>query len=167
MDPSSEVAHSDLELAPDALETLQAATRILAGVALRSLGVLAGAVTLPQFRILAVLADSGRARSAQVAQALGIGTPTVTRFADSMAAAGYVSIRAEAGGRDAVVLELSPSGEALVGRVTAWREQEMARIFRQLPLAERTILIHALRQLVEVAGEGYGTVPPPDARVAR
>ena len=41
---------------------LQAATRVLAGVALRSLDVLDSAVTLPQFRLLAVLADLGRRR---------------------------------------------------------------------------------------------------------
>ena len=167
MDSSPEAAHNDLELASDAPEILQAATRVLAGVALRSLDVLAGAVTLPQFRILAVLGDSGRARSGQVAQALGIGTPAVTRFADRMAAAGYVSRCTEPGDHDAMVLELSPSGEALVGQVTAWREQELARIFRQLPLAERTILTHALRQLVEVAGEGYGAASPAASRVAR
>jgi hypothetical protein len=43
-------------LAPGAAEVLQAATRVLAGVALRSLDVLDSAVTLPQFRLLAVLA---------------------------------------------------------------------------------------------------------------
>src|ERR1700761_2134044 len=46
-------------LAPGAAEVLQAATRLLAGVALRSLDVLDAAVTLPQFRLLAVLADLG------------------------------------------------------------------------------------------------------------
>ena len=167
MDSSAEADHSKPELAPDALEMLQAATRVLAGVALRSLDALEGAVTLPQYRILAVLADFGRARSAQVAQALGIETPTVTRFADRMVAAGYVSRRDERSDFDAMVLELSPPGEALVGQVTAWREQELARIFHQLPLAERTILTYALRQLVEVASEGYGTASPPGSRVAR
>ena len=49
-------------LAPGAAEVLQAATRVLAGVALRSLDVLDSAVTLPQFRLLAVLADLGPAR---------------------------------------------------------------------------------------------------------
>ena len=63
---------------------LQAATRVLAGVALRSLDVLDGAVTLPQFRMLAVLADLGRARSAQVARALGLDASTVTRLADRL-----------------------------------------------------------------------------------
>jgi hypothetical protein len=41
-------------------EVLQAATRVLAGVALRSVDVLGGAVSLPQLRVLAVLDDLGR-----------------------------------------------------------------------------------------------------------
>ncbi|HEY1320886.1 MAG TPA: MarR family transcriptional regulator [Streptosporangiaceae bacterium] len=113
-------------------------------------------MTLPQFRILAILADSGRTRSAQVARALGIEASAVNRFADRMIAAGYVSRDDGPAHRDAATLELSAPGEDLVGRVTAWRKQELARIIHQLPLAERTILTHALRQLVEAAGEGYG-----------
>ena len=165
VESSQEAAYREVELAPDALEILQAATRVLAGIALRSLDVLDGAVTLPQFRILAVLADFGRARSDQVAQALGIEASAVTRFADRMVAAGYVSRDGEQGHSDAVTLELSAPGEDLVGQVTTWREQELARIFRQLPLAERAILTHALRQLVEVTDGGYGAIPLPDASV--
>ena len=156
VESSQEAAYRGAELAPDALETLQAATRVLAGVALRGLDVLDGAVTLPQFRILAVLADFGRARSEQVAQALGIEVSAVTRFGDRMVAAGYVSRDDGQGDSDAVTLELSAPGEDLVGQVTAWREQELARIFRQLPLAERAILTHALRQLGEATHGGYG-----------
>ena len=54
------------------VEVLQAATRVLAGVALRSLDVLDGAVSLPQFRVLAILADLGCSRSVQVAGALAL-----------------------------------------------------------------------------------------------
>jgi len=64
MESPQKAVYREVELAPDALEILQAATRVLAGVALQSLDVLDGAVTLPQFRILAVLADFGRTRSA-------------------------------------------------------------------------------------------------------
>ena len=91
MGSSSQAAQGGAELAPDTFETWQAATRVLAGVALRSLDVLDGAVTLPQFRMLAVLADLGRPRSAQVARALGLEASTVTRLADWMVAAGHVS----------------------------------------------------------------------------
>ena len=74
------------ELASQTAEVLQAATRVLAGVALRSLEALDGAVTLPQFRMLAVLADLGRARSVQVARALGLEASTVTRLACGLSA---------------------------------------------------------------------------------
>ncbi|MGI8451937.1 MAG: MarR family transcriptional regulator [Streptosporangiaceae bacterium] len=64
---------------------------MLAGVALRSLGVLNGTVTLPQFRMLAVLAGLGRPRSAEVARALGLDASTVTRLVDRLVATGHVT----------------------------------------------------------------------------
>ena len=67
----SSCQYSPAELPPETVEVLQSATRVLAGVALRSLDVLGGSVTLPQFRMLAVLADFGQVRSVQVARALG------------------------------------------------------------------------------------------------
>jgi DNA-binding MarR family transcriptional regulator len=151
-------AEGGVELAPETLETLQAATRVLAGVALRSVDVLDGAVTLPQFRMLAVLADLGRARSVQVARALGLEASTVTRLADRMVAAGYVSRGGEPGHRGVVTLGLTAAGKGLVGQVAAWREQELARIFRQLPPAGQAQVTRALCQLVAAAGEGYGTI---------
>jgi DNA-binding MarR family transcriptional regulator len=138
---------------------LQAATRVLAGVALRSLGVLDGAVSLPQFRMLSVLEDLGRARSAQVARALGLEASTVTRLADRLVAAGHVVRGTEAGHRSVVTLELTATGQYLVRRVAAWRQQELARILGEIPADDRSQVVSALRRLVEVAGEGYGTVP--------
>jgi len=158
MGTSSRAAQAEPELAPETLEILQAATRVLAGVALRSVDVLDGAVTLPQLRMLAVLADLGRARSVQVARALGLEASTVTRLADRMVAAGHVTRGRERGHRGVVTLELTASGQDLVRQVAAWREQELARIFQQLPLAARAQVTAALRQLVEAAGEGYGTI---------
>jgi DNA-binding MarR family transcriptional regulator len=146
------------ELAPQTAEVLQAATRVLAGVALRSLEVLDGAVTLPQFRMLAVLADLGRARSVQVARVLGLEASTVTRLAGRLVGGGYVIRGSEPGHRGVVTLELTAAGRDLVSQVAAWRERELARILRQLPPAGRVQVTTALRQLVEAAGEGYGTI---------
>ncbi|HTT55180.1 MAG TPA: MarR family transcriptional regulator [Streptosporangiaceae bacterium] len=146
------------ELPAETIETLQATTRVLAGVALRSVDVLNGVVTLPQFRMLAVLADLGRARSSQVARALGLEASTVTRLADRMVTAGHVRRGREAGHRGVVTLELTASGQDLVSQVAAWRTRELARIFRQLPPAARNQVTAVLRQLVAAAGEGYGTI---------
>ena len=146
------------ELPPEAVDILQAATRVLAGVALRSLDVLGGTVTLPQFRMLAVLADLGQARSVQVARALGLEASTVTRLADRLVAAGHVVRGSEPGHRSVVTLELTATGRDLVSQVAAWREQELARILGQLPVVGRVQVTTALRQLVDAAGEGYGTI---------
>jgi DNA-binding MarR family transcriptional regulator len=143
---------------PDSLEVLQAATRVLTGVALRSLDALDGAVTLPQFRVLAVLADLGQARSIQVARALGLEASTVTRLADRLVTAGHIVRGSEPGHRGVVTLELTGTGQLLVDRVAAWRQQELARMLVLLPPADRIRLTGALRQLVAVAGEGYGTI---------
>jgi DNA-binding MarR family transcriptional regulator len=144
--------------ATEAVEILQAATRVLAGVALRSLDVLDGAVSLPQFRMLAVLADLGRARSAQVAAALGLEASTVTRLADRLEAAGHIARGSEPGHRGVVTLELTGSGRHLVSQVAAWRHEELARILGRMPPADRVRVSGTLRLLVEAAGEGYGLI---------
>jgi DNA-binding MarR family transcriptional regulator len=104
--------------------------------------------------MLAVLADLGRPRSVQVARALGLEASTVTRLADRMVGAGHVSRGREPGHRGVVTLELTESGQDLVGQVAAWREQELARIYRQLAPAGQAQVTSALRQLVAAAGEG-------------
>ena len=158
MGTSSNAAPGEPGLAPGSIETLQAATRVLTGVALRSVDVLNGAVTLPQLRMLAVLGQLGRARSVQVARALGLEASTVTRLADRMVAAGHVVRGSEPGHRGVVTLELTASGQELIRQVATWREQELTRIMQKLPPKSRTQLTNVLHQLVEAAGEGYGNI---------
>ena len=141
------------------VEVLQAATRVLAGVALRSLDVLDGTVSLPQFRVLAALADLGCSRSAQVAGALGLDASTVTRLADRLVAAGHIARGTDPGNRKVVTLELTDSGRDLVAKVVQWRRRELARILGRLAPEDRDMLTASLRQLIEAAGEGYGAMP--------
>jgi DNA-binding MarR family transcriptional regulator len=141
------------------LAALQSATRVLTGVALHSLEALDGAVTLPQFRMLAVLADLGPVRSAQVARALGLEASTVTRLADRMVAAGHVVRGTDPSHRGVVTLELTATGQHLVDRVEAARREELTRILRRLPAGQQDQVTATLRLLVEAAGTGYGTVP--------
>lgn len=143
------------------VEALQAATRVLAGVALRSLDVLSGVITLPQFRMLAILAELGRARSSRVARALGLDASTVTRLADRLVNAGHVLRGSDPRHRSVVTLELTPSGERLVSAVWQWRQRELSRIVAGLPPATRAQLTSVLGQLVASAGTGYGGAAEP------
>lgn len=152
---------SSAESAAAAVEVLQAATRILAGLALRSMDALDGAVSLPQLRLLAVLADLGPARSGQVARALGLEASTVTRLADRMVAAGHVRRGTDPGHRGVVTLALTDSGQHLVAEVAAWRHRELAHILDRLAPADRTAVTAALQLLIKAAGEGHGVIPRP------
>jgi DNA-binding MarR family transcriptional regulator len=143
-------------LAPGALEVLQAATRVLAGVALRSLDVLDAAVTLPQFRLLAVLAGPEPVPSGQAARTLGLDPSTVTRLADRMVSAGHVTRGANPQHRGMVTLELTASGRDLVAAADAWRRHELARIMARLSCPEQAAVTEALGLLVAAAGEDYG-----------
>jgi DNA-binding MarR family transcriptional regulator len=144
------------ELAPGTAEVLQAATRVLAGVALRSLDVLDSAVTLPQFRLLAVLADLGSVPSGQAARALGLDPSTVTRLADRMVTAGHVARGTDPHHRGVVILELTATGRDLVAAADAWRRRELARIMSRLASPERAAVTAALGLLVGAAGDHYG-----------
>jgi DNA-binding MarR family transcriptional regulator len=145
----------------DEVDALQAATRVLAGVALRSLDVLDGVVTLPQYRMLAVLAELGRARSARVARALGLDASTVTRLADRLVTTGHVVRGSDPRHRSVVTLELTPSGQRLVSAVSGWRQRELSRIVATLPPAIQVQLTSVLGELVMAAGGGYGLTAEP------
>ena len=135
---------------------LQAATRVLVGVALRSLDALDSAVTLPQFRLLAVLAGRGPIPSGRAARALGLDPSTVTRLADRMVSAGHVNRGTSPQHRGVVTLELTPSGRKLVAAADAWRRHELARIMARLAAPEQAAVTAALELLVAAAGGDYG-----------
>jgi DNA-binding MarR family transcriptional regulator len=144
------------ELAPETAEALQVATRMLAGVALRSLDALDAAVTLPQFRLLAVLADLEPVPSGQAARTLGLDPSTITRLADRMVAAGHVARGTDPRHRGVVTLELTTSGRDLVAAAGAWRRRELARIMARLAPPEQAAVTAALGLLVRAAGDEYG-----------
>jgi DNA-binding MarR family transcriptional regulator len=144
------------ELALGTAEVLQAATRMLAGVALRSVDVLDTAVTLPQFRLLAVLADLGPVPSGQAARTLGLDRSTITRLADKMVAAGHVTRGTDPRHRGVVTLELTASGQDLVATANHWRQRELARILGRLTPAEQAAVTASLGLLVRAAGDDYG-----------
>jgi DNA-binding MarR family transcriptional regulator len=152
------------EPAEELVEVLQAATRVLVGIALRSIDTPGGigtpgdAVSLPQFRVLAVLADIGPTRSGRMARALGLEPSTVTRLADRLVASGHVTREGDPAHRGVVTLALTPAGHEVVRAVARWRRQELSRIAAQISPGDRDAAVRALRRVVDAAGPGYGTV---------
>jgi DNA-binding MarR family transcriptional regulator len=147
-------AGSEAEL----VEVLQSITRVLVGVALRSIDVLGEAVSLPQFRLLAVLADLGPTRSGRVARALDLEPSTITRLADRLAASGHITRQGDPLHRGVVTLALTQRGTELVEQVARWRRAELGRLAARLASEDRVIATRTLRRMVDEAGPGYGNV---------
>lgn len=137
------------------INAFQTATRDLIGVALHSLEILDGEVSLPQFRMMLALNDLGCAASSRVAEALGLGASSVTRLADRLYASGHVLRGEDPRSRSVVTLELSPHGHDVVDKVLDWRHRELARILSRLAPDELAQTVAGLGHFHQVVGEEY------------
>jgi DNA-binding MarR family transcriptional regulator len=137
----------------DLVTAVLTASRVLVGVAAESLVGIESTVTLPQFRILAVLDGSGETELSRLAEQMRISASTAARMIDRLLAAGLVTRHEGPGSRRPVVVALSRSGAELVWRVTDRRRAAIARIVRQMPAARRSELIETLNAFADAAGE--------------
>ncbi|QMU67339.1 MarR family transcriptional regulator [Streptacidiphilus sp. P02-A3a] len=139
----------------DEIQAFQTAARDLIGVALHSLEVLDGEVSLPQFRLLVTLNDLGCSPSSKVAHALGLGASSITRLADRLADSGHLARGRDERHRGVVTLELTERGHLLVDQVLAWRERELARVLAMLEPEQRAATAAGLRAFHAAVGENY------------
>jgi DNA-binding MarR family transcriptional regulator len=137
------------------------ASRLLVAVAARSLAAAEERVTLPQFRMLVVLAGHAETKLVTLAELLAVNPSTAMRMVDRLAAAGLVSREVNPDSRREVMLRLTPAGRQIVDRVTAYRRREIAAIVARMPAGERTGMVTALRAFTDAGGE------PPAADAVR
>lgn len=154
MHESSEAVSPD-----EVVDAVLTASRVLVAVAARSLQAAErDDVSLPQYRVLVLVASRGPQRIADLAQALDVNPSSATRVCDRLHAKGLIRRRRPAGQRREVRVSLSDEGRALVDEVTRRRRDEIARLLAAVPGEARTDLVASLRMLAEAAGE----VPDPD-----
>ena len=129
------------------------ASRLLVAVSARSLAAAEEQVTLPQFRMLVVLASEGETKLVALAERLAVNPSTAMRMVDRLVAAGFVSRQVNPESRREVALRLTGAGRSIVDEVTARRRAEIATIVARMPPQQRTGLITALRAFAEAGGE--------------
>lgn len=135
------------------------ASRALLGAVTRSLAGALEQVTLPQFRVLVLLAVRGPQRSGDLARAVGVHPSTFSRSADRLVAGGWVVRTGNPGSRREVRVELTPAGAGLVEEVTGRRRAELRTVLARLGPEEAGRVRDALRAYAEAAGE-VGAGPP-------
>lgn len=137
----------------DVVEAVLSASRALVAVAARSLAGTEDHVSLPQYRLLVLLASKGPQRLADVADELGVHSSTAGRMCDRLIAKGLVHRERSSDDRRTVVLTLSEPGWALVDEVTRRRRAEIDRLVRRVPAADRQAVVSGLQALSRAAGE--------------
>lgn len=150
------IDETDLDAVTDAMLT---ASRLLVAISARSIAAAGEPMTLPQFRLLVVLANSGPTKLATLAEQLGVNPSTATRMVDRLIAAKMVTREANPLSRREIVLEVSEDGRAVVERVTARRREEIAEIVGRMPAEERAGLVEALWSFTRAGGE-----PPAEGK---
>ena len=126
-------------------------SRVLVGVAVRSLNAVEDKVPLAQFRALAVLERLGPCSAGGLAEQLGLHVSTVTRLCDRLVGAGYVTRRVRPDNRREITLTITRSGQRLVSSVMSQRAAELAEMLDAMPGPARAQLSGALPDVVAAA----------------
>ncbi len=137
---------------PTVTDAVLRASRALVGVAARSLAEVENEVTLPQYRVLVVLASHER-NLGELAEALDVHPSSATRLCTRLEAKGLITRRPATQSRRELLVSVTPKGRSLVDRVTKRRRREITRIIARIPERDQRVLVHALGVFAEAAGE--------------
>jgi len=140
-------------LRDDDVESVIAATRVLVAVTAESVTRVEDEVSLPQLRVLVMVASRPGMNLGGIATGLGVHSSNATRAVDRLVGAGYLDRRDDPTDRRNLQLELTAAGRELVGRVMDDRRSAIARILERMPASRRRALVPVLRSFAHAAGE--------------
>ena len=160
IEPASSGAEQDVDAVTSAVLT---ASRLLVAISARSLAAVGERVTLPQFRLLVVLATHEETNLVTLAEHLVVNPSTAMRMVERLATAQLVERRVNPASRREVLLRLTDSGRQIVDEVTARRREEIAGIVATMPAEQRAGLVTALRAFTDAGGEPPVDEPGRDA----
>jgi DNA-binding MarR family transcriptional regulator len=135
------------------IDTLLTTSRVFVALAARSLSQSELEVTLPQYRLLVVLAAHGPQNLGSLSGFLGVNASTATRMCDRLLRKGLIQRRNSQRDRRAVRLALSEKGQALVDETTRLRRVELSKLLEAVPGNQQRALVQALAFLNAAAGE--------------
>jgi len=143
---------------PSVAEQVERASHALLNISVRSLTVLEGKVSMPQFRALVVLDEHGPLNVG----ALRIAVSSVSRMCDRLVAAGLVDRGNPPHSRREIVLTLTPAARRLLRNVATRRRALIAEAMQNMPEQAQQALLSGLTAFADAAGQEQG----PDQRHA-
>ena len=120
-------------------------------------------LTLPQLRLLYLLAREGSAAPGALARTLRLAPSTVTGLLDRLDERGLVRRDEDPASRRCVLASATEGGRKLIDDLVAARREQLGALFARLADADRARLADALRALVAASD---AVVAPDTAAVA-
>lgn len=129
------------------------AAQVLVAVVARSVAEVEDLVTLPQLRVLVMVATRGPLNLTAVADGLGVHPSNATRTCDRLVVAGLLDRRDSPGDRRQLELTLTRRGEQLIASVLRHRREAIAEVVGRMPAAQRRQLAGALDAFADASDE--------------
>lgn len=134
----------------DQVEQVLGATRVFGALIAESLATVDPPVTMPQFRVLVMAAESPRNLSA-IAEDLDVHPSNATRLCDRLVKAGLLHRERAVDDRRQVLMTLTPRGRRLVDAAMRHRREHVARAMAHMTEEQRSALASALTVFADAA----------------
>lgn len=135
------------------VDAVMLAARALVGVAAQAVSEAEDRVTLPQLRVLMLIASRGGLNLNALADLMGVHPSNASRSCDRLVAAGLLTRAESTIDRRNLTLQLTDKGEQLVAELIDHRRQAITIVLEQMPVARRRTLVSAMKSFGEAAGE--------------
>lgn len=135
------------------VDAIMLAAQAIVGVAAQSVTEVEDRVTLPQLRVLVLIASRGTLNLNALAQAMHVHPSNATRACDRLVAGGLLRRAESSVDRRNLVLELTGEGLRLVATLVEHRRQAVAAVLEAVPERRRGALVSAMRAFGLAAGE--------------
>jgi DNA-binding MarR family transcriptional regulator len=135
------------------VEVVMRASRALVGISAASIAEVDDVVTVPQLRVMMMIATRGAINLAAVAAGLDVSPSNASRICDRLLKIDMVDRREDPDDRRNVVLTLTSEGRALIDRVIRHRRTAIRGVLRQMTPRQRLKLAEALHDFATAAGE--------------
>ena len=133
------------------VDAVMSVAQLLVAIGARSLAMIEAEVSLPQLRVLVILASHGPGSLNALADTLGVHPSNATRACGKLVAAGLIRRVEDPDHRRLLALSMTAAGTRLVEKAMAHRRSQVEDLLSRVPARQRRTLASALRILASAS----------------
>ena len=149
----AQTAQSPNKVDDEVADAFIVASRALVGLAIRSINAAPVELTLPQHRLLVLLATGGQSSIGVLAEQLGVDQSNASRLCDRLEKLGLIARERSTRDRRSVEVSLTAPGQDLLDTVHAHRRREVKAILADMSTRQVEATVRALKAFSAAAHE--------------